>query len=203
LTHRSLLAWITDDDIGVSKSLESKEYVAEHLTRHVFGVEVPFFDIVWTRWSLTDLGSLAGKTMRNAAATGTVLRLLRFLDDPQKDMWLDNLLLLTKSNRKNIGFICALPEWQNCIFAMVSETLEQANARKRKGFDAAIDALSQELCKRLDQCITFYSRLLGHMIRVGGDQVSFAKSFDTHNKLKLYVSHWSRWKRPRLLNVFL
>jgi hypothetical protein len=174
MTHRALLAWITDDDIGVSKSLESREYVAEHLTRHVFGVDVPFFDVEWVRWSLTDLGNLAGKTMRNAAATGTVLRLLRFLDDPQKDMWLDNFLLLTKSNRKSIGFMSSLPEWQNCIFAMVSETLEQASARKRKGFDSASDELSHELCKRLDHCITLYSRLLGHMIRVGGDQVSFA-----------------------------
>jgi hypothetical protein len=174
MTHRSLLAWITNDEIGVSKSLESREYVAGHLTRHVFGVQVPFFDVDWARSSLTDIGNLAGKTMLNGAATGTVLRLFRFLDDPQKDMWLDNLLLLTKANRKSIGLLSSLPEWQSCIFAMVSETLEQASSRKRKGFDSGADEISNELCKRLDQCILLYSRLLGYMIRVGGDQVSFA-----------------------------
>lgn len=170
-THLALLAWITDDDVGVSKDLESKEYVLEHMCQIVSNLEVPFFDLAWARLSMSNVGNLAGKTLKNIGATGTVLRLLRFLDDPQKDMWLENFLLITKSNRKSTGFICSLSEWQNCIFAMVSETLEQASSRKRKGIDTAVDSLSMSLCRRLDQCITLYSRLLGHMIRVGGDQV--------------------------------
>lgn len=146
----------------------------ENFSKVVASMLVPFFDLAWARLSLSSVGNLAGKTLKNIGATGTVLRLLRFLDEPQKDMWLDNFLLITKSNRKSTGFLCSLPEWQSCIFAMVSETLEQASSRKRKGFDTTADILSTSLCRRLDLCIVLYSRLLGHMIRVGGDQVCSA-----------------------------
>lgn len=146
-------------------------------------VQILYFDTKWAEAAFTESGNFAGKPLRNPLAIGTVLRLLRFLENELKDQWLNDLLALTRSNRKCINTLASLSEWQTCLFPLISETLELVSShpmtastddrKKIDSFDAKEYSMSLEgLHKRLDLCLHLYSSLLGHLLRTGGDGVS-------------------------------
>ena len=145
--------------------------------------QVLYFDAKWAEAAFTESGNFVGKPLRNPLAIGIVLRLLRFLENDLKDQWLNDLLALTKSNRKCINTLASLSEWQTCLFPLISETLELVSShpltdstedkKNIQNFDAKEYPMSLEgLHKRLDLCLHLYSSLLGHLLRTGGDGVS-------------------------------
>ena len=181
-THIALLSWITDDEGPTESLLASLDSLKTHMMVDL-GVQnaILYFRLEWAEAALAETGTFVGKPLRNTLAIGTVLRLLRFLENDLKDRWLDDLLALTKSNRKCVHVLASLSEWQNCLFPLISETLELVSSHPTAdGNHDAIDLLASDaypmsleaLHKRLDLCLHLYSSLLGHLLRSGGDQVS-------------------------------
>lgn len=143
------------------------------------------FDSEWATAAIAEASIHTGKLLRNPLAIGTILRLLRFLDNDRKDQWLLVLLHLTKSSRKCVSLLASLTEWQPCLFQLISETLEliwSSNdssaspdvVSKEAGSDGVVHKTSERSLsteKRLDLCLQLYSTLLGHLLRSGGDRV--------------------------------
>lgn len=182
MTHIALLSWITDDEGSSSSSLASLEDLKSHMLANL-GTQraVLYFSLEWAADALAETGRFVGKPLRNPLAIGTVLRLLRFLENDFKDKWLGDLLALMKSNRKCVTVLASLSEWQTCLFPLISETLELVSSHPTTAGDGnAIDLLAsgaypmtlEALHKRLDLCLHLYSSLLGHLLRSGGDRVS-------------------------------
>jgi hypothetical protein len=138
------------------------------------------FDLKWATSAIAEASIHTGKLLRNPLAVGTILRLLRFLDNDRKDQWLLVLLRLTKSSRKCVSMLASLAEWQPCLFHLISETLElltviSSNGNSETGVDHNVRKTVECIFsteKRLDLCLQLYSTLLGHLVRTGGDRVS-------------------------------
>jgi hypothetical protein len=183
---------MTDDGAATSSESTSLSFLQSHLV-------VPFqynqsgcrFSVEWATNVLKDTTVSVGKSLRNPLAISTILRLLRFLDNDLKDQWLSDILLLAGSSRKCVALLASLPDWQPCLFPLVSETLELVSSDKNEGgnldrFESALPLnhnleLStaqkrESLHNRLDRCLALYSKLLGHLVREGGDQVSTLQS---------------------------
>jgi len=183
-THRALLGWITDSEGTTSSSLASLEMLKLHMITFLGDRgAVLYFNTGWAESALRETGNFVGKPLRNPLAIGTVLRLLRFLENDLKDRWLNDLLSLTKSNRKCVNILASLSEWQTCLFPLISETLELVSSHpttSSAGDDNTVDLLDtieypmslEALHQRLDLCLHLYSSLLGHLLRTGGDSVS-------------------------------
>lgn len=178
LTHDALLSWITDDEGVASSSLASIDYLQTGFYVNLRSKQpILSFNVFWVESALAETGNFVGKSLRNPLAIGTVLRLLRFLENDLKEQWLLDLLALTKSNRKCVSMLASLPEWQPCLFSLISETLELVSARRQIGLETStcLDKSAVEevdVLKRLDLCMHLYSTLLGHLLRSGGDRVS-------------------------------
>jgi hypothetical protein len=173
LTHAELFNWITDDESIGTASLSSFSAAQSHMNSALEPWQgALYFSSALYMQSQTSTGNIVGKSIRNPLALGTVLRLIRFLGNDFKDQWLSDFLALTQANRKCVSVLAALPEWQPCLFSILSETLELANGRR--SFDAEKNESSTDpvVLKRLDICLHLYSVLLGHLVRSGGDRVS-------------------------------
>jgi hypothetical protein len=127
-------------------------------------------------------------------ATGTVLRLLRFLDGAQKDKWLRDILSFCKSSRKCVALLATLPDWEVSLFQLVSDTVESvrslASLTSRKNDSLPAKKKTEEADKhqtafgvqetdlessmnRLDVCLDLYAILLSHLMLAGGDEVGY------------------------------
>jgi hypothetical protein len=136
------------------------------------------FNSNWYRSTVREETNYSGKLLYNPLAIGTVFRLLRFLNDEHTDKWLSIFLNLTKSSRKCIATLASLPEWQPCLFHLISESLDSVRL-----YHDSVDASTSTadiLCtseapaasqRRLDSYLQLYSTLLGHLLRSGGDKV--------------------------------
>lgn len=148
------------------------------------------FDYSWYNSIICEESNYSGKLLYNPLAIGTVLRLLRFLGDDRKDKWLSIFLNLTKSSRKCVSTLASLPEWQPCLFQLISESLEMVGSCKLSlvtdtSDDTFNDSAEQvKSQKRLDLYLQLYSTLLGHLFRSGGDKVS-GKSVIRHKTFVL------------------
>lgn len=137
---------------------------------------------------LSEGNNYFGKLLYNPLAIGTILRLLRFLNDDRKDKWVSVLLSLTKSSRKCVSTLSSLPEWQPCLFHLISDSLELVRSCKvssdtnTKASEA--QATSQN---RLDLYLHLYSTLLGHLFRSGGDKVSQVLPFNLFSNMYTFL----------------
>ena len=145
----------------------------------------PSFNFNWYTSIICEESNYSGKLLYNPLAIGTVLRLLRFLSDDRKDKWLSIFLNLTKSSRKCVSTLASLPEWQPCLFQLISESLELVGSCKISLFaGTSVDTFNTSEAqvtsqKRLDLYLQLYSTLLGHLFRSGGDKVR-GKSVTSH-----------------------
>lgn len=148
------------------------------------------FNYSWYTSIISGESNFSGKLLHNPLAIGTVLRLLRFLSDDRKDKWLPIFLNLTKSSRKCVSTLASLPEWQPCLFQLISESLEMVGSCKLSlvadtsdddTFHASEEQVTSQ--KRLDLYLQLYSTLLGHLLRSGGDKVS-GKSVIRHKTFR-------------------
>jgi hypothetical protein len=151
----------------VSASLSSQDFIQSHIL--VESQPGYRFCMEWAENIIAQTGSIVGRSLKNPLVLGAVLRLLRYLNAEMQDRWLTDLLTLTKASRKSTSLLSSLPDWQPCLFHLISETLEFLRTVSSK------KDLSKSLVSvggRLDLCLELYSTLLGHQVREGGDKVS-------------------------------
>jgi hypothetical protein len=128
---------------------------------------------VLARNVLAEMDKNVGRTLNNPLAIGTALRLIRFLENELKDKLLIDLTFLAKSNRKCISVLANIPEWQTCLFPLISETLELVSADRSSTLAEAEGNQDRtaSILKRLDLCLDLYSSLLGYLLREGSEKV--------------------------------
>jgi hypothetical protein len=185
LTRAALLCWISDDNGVLLSSYSSRAYLHSKLVSPSTVIQPGFsFDMDWGCRLLCETGKVVGRSLSDALALAAVLRLLRFLDFGLQVQWISDILVLAKASRKSMALLSACPEWQNCLFVLISDALELlGRARSSKQQQAGIDALEvpsnaqrvesdmELVARRVDLCLELYSSLLGFLIREGGDKV--------------------------------
>lgn len=134
------------------------------------------------------------QSISNKFGVGTVLRLLRFLSNDQKERWLFDILAFLLASPESVGVIISCDDWQPVLFQLVAEVLEEiygtdeasrvisgdndssngeakANSRRTT---VNTETLSRPSVRtRYDLSLKLYSTLLGHCVRRGDE-----KAFD-------------------------
>ncbi|CAB9514210.1 Lipopolysaccharide-responsive and beige-like anchor protein [Seminavis robusta] len=138
--------------------------------------------------------STTGRSLRDGLGISTVVRLLQYLSSEMKDRLLAEFLKASNQDIASVATLSALPDWQPCIFLLISETLEKLSASRQKegGGDECypndIDPVTEHetaatshiiensatVEQRLDLCLDLYASLLGHSVREGGDKALHA-----------------------------
>lgn len=183
-TYNALLFVITEDEMATFKSLSTYESLKFTLIAETDTVQSGFtLNLEWARKTFSSSGSMSNLTFRNSLATLSVLRLLRYLNDEQKDKWLEDMISLSALNRKNVSFLVGLSDWEPSIFQLISDTLESVRAhsvedqggtriqRESKSGEEESHLMLKLIEKRLDLCLDLYAALLGHLLRSGGEKV--------------------------------
>jgi len=188
------LVYLAVDEAGtLLSSLPSKEFVidtfvtSDDILRGCYIINIDYRD------PLSEIRpQTPGKSLRGGLGISTVMRLLRFLSSDMKDNLLADLLMLVREDISSVATLSGVPDWQPCLFHLMSETLERFNGGRTNGNDGlarSVDLLDtprdQETVmpseiveaiptveKRLDLCLDLYATLLGHCVREGGDKVS-------------------------------
>eukprot|EP00986_Skeletonema_menzelii_P005916 scaffold2232_cov136-Skeletonema_menzelii.AAC.7 len=116
----------------------------------------------------------------NSYGVGTLLRLLRFMPNEQKERWLFDLLAMTLASSKSVEAILKCDnEWQPCLFNLTATVIEEitggsnqdseANGERKSTLDT--EALSKPSVRtRYDLSLKLYSTLLGHCVRKGDEK---------------------------------
>ena len=82
-------------------------------------------DIAWAEGVFGDTRIGTDTPIRDSLSTGTIMRLLRFLPGEFTDQWLSILVSLASTSQDEVGKLCDYPDWQPCLFQLISEVLEQ------------------------------------------------------------------------------
>ena len=143
---------------------------------------------------------IPGQSIRDGLGISTVMRLLRFLSSEMKDKLLATLLRLVVNDVSSVITLSSLPDWQPCLFHLISETLERFNVGRSNDtatrlatnvdfldeMDDGEVSMPSEIIEaavtleaRLDLCLDLYANLLGHCVREGGDKVNRGADFTT------------------------
>lgn len=132
------------------------------------------------------------QNIRNAYGVSTVLRLLRFLSNEQKERWLFDILALILASSTSVSIVLSCDDWQPVLFQQVAEVLEEIYGNDSDGdskfngtgndeqhnFPDSTTVNTETLSRpsvrtRYDLSLKLYSTLLGQCVRQGDD-----KSFD-------------------------
>ncbi len=207
-TQAALLYLVLDDGGILSSSLSSIDFVADHFIvsdetcRSGFRINMNWVDAILTETSLT-----AGKTLRDSnVALSTVLRILRYLPNKLKDEWLQLLLSLIMNTQPSVRVLSHCVDWQPCLFHLLADTVEELRCLPRQSslvplgggeaisengrnterahsvsmnFQTLEMSTMEELCQRFEVSFKLYANLLGHRIRIGGDQVGMQSFGDS------------------------
>ena len=125
------------------------------------------------------------QSIRNKFGVSTVLRLLRFLSNDQKERWLFDILAFLLASPQSVTVILSCDDWQPCLFQLVAEVLEEIygddsgesneDENGEKGSQSDLSTMNTETLSkpsvrtRYDLSVKLYSTLLGHCIRQGDD----------------------------------
>jgi hypothetical protein len=231
LTYSSLIHLVVDDSGASFSSLTSKAFLLDKFVvadDNLVGGYLMSPDFAESLLGEAVIG--AGRSLRDGLGISTVMRLLRYLSSDMKDQLLADFLRLAQSDRASVATLSNLPDWQPCLFHLISETLERFNASRSN--DNGVVSIKptfldtpgndQEVCVssqiietlsavegRLDLCLELYATLLGHCVREGGDRVScFMAPADEMLYVLLTRNHFcfrrfTLWKTQRPSNVFV
>ena len=188
-TRASLLCWISDDNGVLLASVSSLSYLESNvIAESVNHQPACVFNLEWGCRLLAETGKVVGRALSNSLALGTVLRLQRFLDGDVQSEWISDILIMTKASRKSVEILALLPDWQPCLFFLLSDSLEALSTAFRRSHyileapskeistnNHHVDGIAESasIAKRVDLCLELYSTLLGYLLREGGDKVSF------------------------------
>jgi hypothetical protein len=194
-TYAALL-YLVVDDVGISSSsLTSMEFLLDKFV-------VPDDVLVggyrinneYTEALLEETAIAPGRSLREGLGISTVMRLLRYLSSDFKDQFIADFLRLAKNDQSSVVILSSLPDWQPCLFHLISEIIESFNSSRSNAEDAiSLDSSTGDATStneseatgssgifenklvvenRLDLCLDLYATLLGHCIRESGDKVS-------------------------------
>lgn len=186
-TRASLLFWMTHKpDLNLSSvaGLDTlrKSFVVED---HGFRISLHFAESCFS-----ESGKANGRLLQHPQAVGTVLRVLRYVDDTSKDIWIADLLHFATSSRSSVSLFASVVDWSVSLFHLLSDTLEACNSahrahmkQKDPGAEQPISIRSKtDVCvsneevllldRRLDRLLDLFAMILGHTMREGGDKVS-------------------------------
>ena len=127
------------------------------------------------------------QSIRNKSGASTVLRLIRFLPNEQKERWLFDILAFLLASSLSVSIILSCDDWQPVLFQLVAEVLEEIygeDATDGDGSDSDkgiqrsqsgqsmvnTESLSKPSVRtRYDLSLKLYATLLGHCVRQGDD----------------------------------
>jgi hypothetical protein len=120
---QSSLVHMVVDVVGISLSLD---FLKDHflMADEVLGNGVKI-DMNWTDTILSETRVRPDKTIRDSLGIGTVMRLLRFLPAEFTDQWLEDLVKISVSNQAAVVALARCPDWQPCLFQLISEAVEK------------------------------------------------------------------------------
>ncbi len=174
-THIALLHMSTDDD-DLQAALSTEPGIfKDNLIAPIRGPQSGYFLCLnWARQLFTEKGELVIKSLINPLATGLILRLLRFLTEDQKDEWIRDIFSLSNASRKNVALLASLPDWEPSMFHLISDTMESVrrSSSRREQVEKTSNSVNR-FVERLDVVLDIYSALLGHLLRVGIEKVSY------------------------------
>ena len=173
--------------------------------------------IEYTDQLLEAASIVPGSSLRGGLGISTAMRLLRYLSSDMKDQLLSDLLMLVKGDTASIVTLSSLPDWQPCLFQLISETLERFSSGGRKNENDVVTMGTNSLEspneqdvgtssplfetmpiveKRLDLCLDLYGALLGHCVREGGDKVRTSTKGSYDSQSCFIVPNWSNHLEP-------
>lgn len=129
------------------------------------------------------------QSIRNKYGVSTVMRLIRFLSNDQKERWLFDILAFMLASSQSVTIILSCDDWQPVLFQLVAEVLEEIygedsdDGKSNRGNDETglvrsesgqtmvnTETLSKPSVRtRYDLSLKLYSTLLGHCVRQGDD----------------------------------
>ena len=71
--------------------------------------------------------TLSRQNIRNVYGVSTVLRLLRFMTNEQKERWLFDLLALILASPSSVTIVLSCDDWQPSLFQLIAEVLGEMN----------------------------------------------------------------------------
>lgn len=170
-SNTALMYLILDDEPEVSSSIILSDII------HHNGGEVGGFRLSLDCFDKQLLKLNSRQSIRNSYGVSTVLRLLRFLSNEQKERWLFDILALLLGSPKSVSIVLSCDDWQPVLFQLVAEVLEEIYGDDlemgncRSGPTVNTETLSKPSVRtRYDLSLKLYSTLLGHCIRNGDDQ---------------------------------
>ena len=174
-SNAALLYLILDDESEVSSSFLLSDII-HHNNGKVggFQLRVDCFD---NQASKVD----SQQSIRNSFGVSTVLRLLRFLSNDQKERWLFDILALLLGSPKSVSIVLSCDDWQPVLFQLVAEVLEEIHGddvgdtsrciKTGSNHSVNTEILSKPSVRtRYDLSLKLYSSLLGHCVRKMDDQ---------------------------------
>jgi hypothetical protein len=176
-SNAALMYLILDDEHEVSSSILLSDII-HHDKAGGFRLSLDGFDKISSKID-------SRQSIRNSFGVSTVLRLLRFLSNSQKERWLFDILAISLGSPKSISIILSCDDWQPVLFQLVAEVLEEiwddsddsSNCNKTgNGHPIPSSTVNTETLSRpsvrtrYDLSLKLYSTLLGHCVRKGDEQ---------------------------------
>jgi hypothetical protein len=176
-SNAALMYLILDDELEVSSSILLSDIVHQDCGKAGgFRLSLDGFDKISSKID-------SRQSIRNSFGVSTVLRLLRFLSNSQKERWLFDILALVLGSPKSINIILSCDDWQPVLFQLVAEVLEEIwddsddsstcnkTSNGHPGPSVNTESLSRPSVRtRYDLSLKLYSTLLGHCVRKGDEQ---------------------------------
>ena len=123
---KALMYLLVDDGSTASSSVPLQGIIVPNST--LLGGFRLYFEGLEDQLSKNDVATtLARQNIRNIYGVSTVLRLLRFLSNEQKERWLFDFLALILASPKSVNVILSCDDWQPCLFQLVAEVVEEIN----------------------------------------------------------------------------
>lgn len=184
------LVHLVVDNTNKTSSLSSKGFIRENLIssndRVIGGFRI---NMDFANQMLLGRSIVSGCSLRDGLGISTVLRLLRYLSTDMREKLLCELLALVERDTSSIIALSGLPDWQPCLFQLISEAMERLGRQNK--ISVTIDGSTRDppssevevgislnllesastVEKRADLCLDLYATLLGHCVRGGGDKV--------------------------------
>lgn len=193
-SYAALMYLIIDDASAISSSVPLSDIIVPN--NEVLGG----FRLCLDELNIQSSKVESTRSITNKFGASTVLRLLRFLSNEQKERWLFDILAFLLASPKSVSIILSCDDWQPVLFQLVAEVLEEINgdsngsitdspngdesrtsngvkngARHSSSGPKMVDTeiLSRPSVRtRYDLSLKLYSTLLGHCVRQG-DETAF------------------------------
>ena len=122
-SHSGMMYLLVDDSsISPQSTLSLTDIVVPSKHSHG-GVLLDMDNLGASQSKLNAAATLSRQNIRNVYGVSTVLRLLRFMTNEEKERWLFDLLALILANPSSVIIVLSCDDWQPSLFQLVAEVL--------------------------------------------------------------------------------